>query len=364
MTHPTLLARLCGAVILAATLAAAAGAQDPAPKEVKEDLKGDTANADGLAVTDVKVTADNLLPRMLWADPAGKVVILVEKTGVVRRVGVPAFEETLRVDLQRKCSGAALSAEGLLLALPNDQQVWLLDPDKLTVKKKIAVTSVGDVAASPKVAVAVASGAKVLHTLDLKKGKATAFQPGPQVTVKDYENPVMTADGAFVLARGNIGNAILRFKLTKTGTLAPDGMSEVVGSGAIYNGLQVSPDGKLVCLPSGGGNTRGLKGHPEIGTYTTYIYPVGALNKPAFVLESGAYPSAVGFDPDAKLVYAQNADSPLIVFGPTGIKKKAFGFGPGERPVSVRQFLPHPDGGKLLVLTDKRLVWVELPKLD
>src|SRR5262249_30750686 len=156
----------------------------------------------------------------------------------------------------------------------------------------------------------------------LKKGKATPFQPGPQLTVKEYENPVMTADGAFLLTRGVRGNAILRFKIAKNGTLVADAMSEEVGTGAIYNGLQVSPDGKHVCLPSGGGNTRGLKGHPEIGTYSTYVYPVGMLNKPAFVLEAGAYPTAVGFDPAAMLVYTQNAEFPLIAFSMTGIKKK------------------------------------------
>jgi hypothetical protein len=364
MTRPAHAARLARAAILAVTLAAAAGAQDPAPKEVNQALKGETANAGGFSVTELKVPADNLVPRMLWADAAGSAVILVEKSGLVRRVTVPAFAETLRVDLQRKCSGAALSAEGLLLALPNEQQVWVLDPAKLTVKRKIAVTSVSDVAASPKTAVGVAVGAKVLHTLDLKKGKATPFQPGPQVTVKDYENPVMTADGAFVLARGSNGNAILRFKLTKAGALVADAMSEEVGTGVIHNGLQVSPDGKLVCLPSGGGNTRGLKGHPEVGTYATYVYPIGTLNKPAFVLEAGGYPSAVGFDPAAKLVYAQNVDFPLIAFSMTGVKKKEFGFDTADRAASVRQFLPHPDGSKLLVLSSRRLVWAELPKLD
>jgi hypothetical protein len=364
MTRLPHAARLPWTAILAGTLAAAAGGQDPAPKEVNQNLKGETVKVGDLSVTDLKVPADNLVPRVLWADPAGKAVILVEKSGLVRRVSVPVFEESLRVDLQRKCSGAALSAEGLVLALPNDQQVWVLDAERLTVKKKIAVSSVSDVAASPKVAVAVASGAKVLHTLELKKGKATSFQPAPQVKVKDYENPVMTDDGAFVLARGNNGNSILRFKLSKAGALSPDGMSEDIGSGAIYNGLQLSPDGKFVCLPSGGGNRPGLKGHPEVGTYTTYVYPVATLNKPAFVLESGAYPTAVGFDPAAKLVYAQNADFLLIAFSATGVKKKEFGIDTGERPVSVRQLLPHPDGGKLLVLTGRRLVWVELPKLE
>ena len=72
-------------------------------------------------------------------------------------------------------------------------------------------------------------------------------------------------------------------------------------------------------------------------------------------ISSGAYPQAIGFDTKAGLIYAQNHQSSLMVFDVKGIKQKEFSLenvkgGRGEQP---RQFLVHPTGRQLLVLTDQ-----------
>src|SRR5207244_3562524 len=144
------------------------------------------------------------------------------------------------------------------------------------------------------------------------------------------------------------------------GKLTFEESGQRIAQGRIVAGIQVSPDSKFVCIPSGGGNyNQGLKNHPEARPYSTYVYPVENINKPAFVLEQGAYPHAVGFDPAARLVYSNNHDHHLIVFGATGIKKKEYHWGGGR---DIYQYLVHPDGGKLFVLTDLGLYWIELPK--
>ena len=62
-------------------------------------------------------------------------------------------------------------------------------------------------------------------------------------------------------------------------------------------------------------------------------------------------------------MYAQNYDFPLIVFLPTGLKQEEYKLGPDEGR-SVEQFLAHPAGRKLFLLTDSRLSFVELPTVD
>ena len=113
----------------------------------------------------------------------------------------------------------------------------------------------------------------------------------------------------------------------------------------------------MVCIAAGGGNGE-VADQPKVGPYATHLYAVGNLDKPLAILKSGAYPVAIGFDPKAKLVYAQNHEKQLIVFTADGIKGKEYDLGTG----GTRQLLVHPDGRKLIVFADKKISYVELPK--
>src|SRR5262249_11552932 len=128
--------------------------------------------------------------------------------------------------------------------------------------------------------------------------------------------------------------------------------------------IQISPDGTYVCCPSGDGHATGpgLKNHPEAKPYSTYVYSIKNLSRPAFTLHQGAFPRAVAFDPKSKLVYAQNADYPLLVFTTTGARRKEYQIGSADRKDSPVQFLVHPDGKKLVALTPKKLWHLDLSK--
>jgi hypothetical protein len=88
---------------------------------------------------------------------------------------------------------------------------------------------------------------------------------------------------------------------------------------------------------------------------------VDNLQRPEFTVASGAYPRLVGFDPAGEWIYSQNHASPLIVFSMTAIKRKEYKL-TGDRGTSEEphQFVPHPEGKKLLVLLGNRLLFVEL----
>lgn len=48
------------------------------------------------------------------------------------------------------------------------------------------------------------------------------------------------------------------------------------------------------------------------------------------------------------------------MFLPGGLKQKEYKLGPAAGG-SAKQFLAHPEGRKLLLLTDRRLSFIELP---
>jgi hypothetical protein len=91
--------------------------------------------------------------------------------------------------------------------------------------------------------------------------------------------------------------------------------------------------------------------------YSTYVYPVENLNKPAYTLAQGAYPQAVGFDPTGASTYSQNFGHALIVFDESGIKQKEYALDAGR---DVKQLLPHPSGRKLLMVTEAKVLYIEL----
>jgi hypothetical protein len=142
--------------------------------------------------------------------------------------------------------------------------------------------------------------------------------------------------------------------------------------------ITISPDSKLVCLP----------GQPSRG-YATPIYPTGQFQKHVCTLEPGCASVAVGFDVKAGHTYTQNAGHELIVLTPHGIKKKEYVlekrtqvFGPvcdrwgevirpgysrpwqeGDPAGVVRQYLVHPGGNQLVLLTGEAVYPVEVPRM-
>ena len=105
----------------------------------------------------------------------------------------------------------------------------------------------------------------------------------------------------------------------------------------------LSGDGNFVCVPGAGGNAD-----------ETAVFPAANLSAPAYTLAHGPKPTSVGFDPAAMAVYAQNAKAGLIVCDAMGAKKMDYIL--SATPVGdVQQYLVHPEGKKLLVLTPGKL---------
>ncbi len=299
-----------------------------------------------------------LVGDVLW-ERDGNAFFLLDADGVLRRIRTDGWVEERRLDLRCRVGNLARSAAGLLVALPEQQEVWVIDPATLKPGKRHTAPGVRRVVSAPGLhaAVAVSDGGgpinrDVLLLIDLTK----------QDAIRTFNLPTlhlaMSGDGKYVFAQGGI-EQMLRFRLDGDKIIKDGETPRIAQNG---QGIFVSPDGKYVCLPSGGGNYGGLPNHPQVPTYSTYIYPTGDLTRPAFAIHAGAYPGVVGFDPAGGNVFAQNHDKQLIVFSMAGVKQKEYRIAPGPGPAEEpHEFAAHPRGNRLLIRFDRRLAFVELP---
>ncbi len=231
------------------------------------------------------------------------------------------------------------------------------------MRKRALVPGVLQVTSAPKLSLALAIQGEprrhpdALVVVDLRAGAVSKvirprdFQARVPVS---FSLATCSPDGAYVFTCGPLGH-LLRFRL-QGGDLTLVDSSERIGSNP--GGIAVSPDSKFVCMPSGGGNRVNAPGHPDVPPYSTYIYSIKTLQTPALAINQGAYPRAVAFDPRTGKIYSQNHDHQLLVFGPQGIRERQFQL--GGRGESTWQLLAHPEGDRVLVLTDAKVYSVQL----
>jgi S1-C subfamily serine protease len=327
---------------------------DPVAKPSNADLSGTRTTVGGISTSEVQLPAGNAEPCMCWTAD-GKGFYFLERNGILRRINLAGFKEERKLDLGRKASWLSPSAQGLLVALPDQQEAWLLDTATFKVKQKMPAPSVTRALSAPSLSIGFAFAAQgdLVNVLNLKTGQIlrqhNAREFGPLVSLR---TPVITPDGKYIFTSGMF-EQVNRLRVTGDDLQFEESSPRILQGRFV--GLCVSGDSAYVCGPSGGGNY-GAPGHPQIAGYSTYIYPVTSLNTPVCTLEQGAYPLAVGFDPKAGLIYTQNHQFELIVFTDKGIKLKEYSLRCGE----PKQYLVHPAGRKLLLLTANKLLQVEL----
>lgn len=304
----------------------------------------------GMKITALNVKADGIVEDMIWT-PAGDAFFALTGDGVLSRIVLETLVEERRIDLGRRCSFLALSVQGLLAAMNDLQEVWVIDPASLEIKHRIAAPGVDRILSGPSLNFAIAASAGehgapnrddgVLY-IDLLKGEP----------VHQFQVPTkfarITPDGKYYFAQGGI-EQLISFRIQGTILVRDQSTGRIAQNG---QGICISPDSKHVCLPSGGGNYGAL--------YGTYVYAVGDLSRPELTIASGAYPRLVGFDPAGEMIYTQNHSVQLMVFSDTAIKRKEYKLSDSRSyPDDPRQFVAHPKGKKLLVLLQHRLLFVE-----
>lgn len=301
------------------------------------------ADLDDLIIKNLPNAVD-ILPCVMWGED-GKHFYTLTKQSKLSKIDAETLETAKSIELPQQVKGMSMSAKGLVVNM-GVGKLQMVDPDELTLGKRWDVPAADVLASSPALNIALAGARQDPNRtaiVDLNTGKLTAFRGS-------VKHGIFTPDGKYFFAE--TGEHLERYRV-KGSLLTPDLASDRIAQ----NGqtICVSPDSKYVCLPSGGGNYK----IPAVDAkpYTTYVYNINNLRQPEFVLESGAYPEVVGFDPKSKRIYAQNHDKNLIVFSDVGVQRKGYRIW-GD--IDIRQFVVSPQGGKLLILGSKSFGLVEV----
>jgi uncharacterized protein (TIGR03066 family) len=315
-----------------------------------ESVKGATRDVVDLKVTEVALPARSTLACLAWADDEGSAFFALDSAGIIRRITFPDFKVLQKADLGKKCSWLARSAEGLLVSLPDLQEVWVVGTEKYNVKRAIPVPSLKRAVSVPRLSAGFASNGDDLYELDLRKGTTSKFN-GAAGQAPGFSDPVLTPDGKYLFTRGGFEN-MHRFTV-QDGKLTYEQSSPRIAQGRVDIGVQVSPDSNQVCLPCYAGNY----GAGKYGA--VFVYPVGNIEKEAFVLDPGCM--AVGFDPKGGYLYGEGGPQSgqiFRLFDARGQLRKDYKLGTG----GVLQMLVHPAGNKVLLLTGEKVLLVEVPK--
>lgn len=322
----------------------------PQPRETNNALprqKATDREVDAVALP----AAAPIVGDVCWSED-GKAYFVLDAKGTLTRVALDAFVEQRRLELGKEPGNAsmAMSGQGLVLAIPSMNEVWLIDPADLHVKRRFGAFPPHAVASSPRLNfayVATASDSRRgLYVLDLAKDDA----PILFVNVAN-QAPAITPDGACLFTMNN--GFLTRFEIKADGQLVQKQMSGWLGiQPNDARRIDVSSDSKYVCVP-GATSPVALPNHPKVGKFPAYAYPVADLQKPAFGINTETPLGAVGFDPKGNRVFAHTGGTPLIVFDAAGNRKAEYSL-PGEKQEPL-QFLMHPDGNQVLIRFQNKL---------
>jgi hypothetical protein len=324
----------------------------------------------------------------------GKAFYALYNDGLLLKVGVDGFTEQRRLALGRVPGGLAMSSQGLVVTLPRvavqvpkapnlpamkfpgaqmvpgfngpvpagSNEVWLIDPDSLTVKNRFgAFLRAGDAA--------VVSAPSLDYAFVVSTGETPSYPPGHGVLVIDvtgkrasrfFDLPnaalAVSPRGDYLFTMDN--EVLTSFAINKeTGELEKKQTSHpYLRNGNNNYRVDVSADGKHVAV-SGANAPKVLQAeNPKRGASAVPVYVVENLTKPVLTIDVDVPARAVGFDTiRADRVLTQTSDGPLALFDGTGQRRGAYRLPEVGNEQQSLQFLVHPDGNKALIRFQDRL---------
>jgi hypothetical protein len=247
--------------------------------------------------------------------------------------------------------------------MQSTNEIWVVDPATLDVKKKIPVPRPIRAAAAPALSlafIAVASkGSKGalaernpdLSVVDLKTGKSVGeYTPKQFKQFNCFQGPLVTPDGKYLIAEGSPD--LYRFGV-KGAELE---MQEFSRAGGRFNPsarLEVSDDSKFVCTPEYGGNNGAGGG--------VHVYAVEDLKTPAFSLRpKGGGFTCMAFDSAAGRIYSfMRVQGGISVHNNVGRVESDHPMNLPPGP-SATTMAVHPKGRKLILMDNNQLYYMEL----
>ncbi len=328
----------------------------------KTTLPEKSQKTEDLTITPLEIPAKNI-QNLCWATMPNRVYILTRE-GVLNQLDLENFNLKESLDLGSPCLSVSLSREGIVVLLKSKEELWLIEERSFRVKRKITVPSISQVITTKKSSVCYAlSRNREIAVIDLRIGNVGTISPRSLVPSKISNQNRMRISSPNRLALSPNGRylfyesfkTLCRFRVSGKNLIFEE-QSPKLGLSARQ--ISVSSDSVYVALPFSRGND--TLANVPIEPYGTYIFKTTNLQEPVFSIGAGASPELVDFDISAGQIYTQNSENQLIVFDFRGKKRKEYQL--TRRGDLVEQYLVHPRGYKLFVLTREKLLWVELER--
>lgn len=312
-------------------------------------------------------SAGKLLSSVFFS-PDGGACYSVDDNGHILEQSIPDFKTLREKSLNTKCSAFGRWSGGFAVYADATQELIILDL-LLNETGRVKTPGLTRFATSPALEFGYVIAKNQIGTVDLKRVKlaklntlallraaARVKRPEARPAPLDFQKAACTLDGKYLVSMAD--HRINRFAIKRKGALFWEESGWKIGSSGTPNGLNVGGLPSLVAMPYGAGNNDNVPGHPNTN-YGTFVYDLKKLSVPKVTLESGAYPSALGFDRKLPLIYAQNFEIDLIVYNHGGAKLAEYKL--DHRNAQTKAIFPHLEGGKMMVLTEQSLFWCELP---
>lgn len=343
----------------------AADRPTPKPTGSSFSLVGQQRDMEFGKVTTLKMLPEKRPQHLAWSRDS-KQLYMLEKRGQLRMVSLDDL--TVRRELQipsEECRSIATTSQGMAVVVADMQQLWVVDEETLEVKRRIQLPNVVMVAGLADSAICFASGSQnELYSVDVENGRLlrlfrpatfrqdwfTQMQQPNAFPPAEFGGITLSPNGKYLFTRD--AERLYRFKVQGHELFYED------ASGIINRNPGrpvVSNDSRWVVIPNGGGNLQ-LTAMP-IKPYSLYVFPVDQLDNPKTALHIGSYPSHLGFNETGDRIFTSNFENTLLIFNGDG--KKLGEYKLADRG-SLEGLLAHPQGSRVLLLTSKQPLWVEL----
>jgi hypothetical protein len=340
--------------------------RNPVVRTVRRPVAGTRRTAGRLSVTELRVTGPvpvvpvppphiGLYAGACWSAD-GRSFYVVSTNGELYQINGPDLVQTRLVDLGSICRQVSPSAAGLVLTLTSLQEIWVLDPETLAIRRRISVSGLRRVLTAPDLAVAYAllispdRGSGPPMRVNLTDGSQTALNVAAGGSGYDFRRAATAPDGSTIFAEAVPGR-LVRYQVDGGHLTQAEETEPIVrGDRGI---ICVSPDGRWVCLPAWDGHgTRDGE---------LFVYAADNLSRPAYFLHVGTGCHVLAFDPAGRRVWATSFEHPLLLFDSMGkpgppVARDLF----PEGSMVVEALIPHPNGRQLLMLTSEAVYLVEV----
>ena len=349
----------------------------PTPEASGSPLSGETRSVDDLSVQLVNLPGEPLTPNMQWSEDA-KHLFIYGSDGVLRKVAFPSLMEEIVLETKQNGGSMGWCKHGLLIGLNKPGQIWLIDPETLEVNGRFHANEKWEfnfysVRESSYVYVSNDEGDR-LTVIEPKSGEVVSRTDIFEMERK-YGRPfrisqekgftggfkfaAISPDGKHLFCEG--WGCLNRLRITGEELIYEDRTPEICSGNSYGKEVFISADSQFVAVPSGGGNYRRdkygdhIKGKED---YVTYLFGATDLKEPVLTLAGGRHPNTMAIDQVSGEIYMHNSLKKLIIFSEKGVRRKDYQLsGEDDR---VRQLLVHPSGGRMLILTDSSLLFVNL----